>query len=432
MAATDPVTQVNVEEYDLTFERDLRKALRRLGALPPSPEAPYITVAIDWRPDGTQPNSRPGRDVVLRRLDDLIAAEKEHTPGHETLAQARERLKAYLAGEIEPSVQGIYAVAGGEGQVFAPMALGIPIESAVSVGPVPVLSSLARCAEDNPDFAVLVADQQNATLIVVSQTFPASELQVEGEEYPRKQKQGGWSQQRYQMRAEERISAFARAVAERTQKALDENGIDLLIVAGDEVIVPELDAAWHSTMKERIVGRIAVEKSASEARIIAEALPVAERAARDREAATARRLVNGVGGPLAVGGIEQTLLALEEGRVMHLVMTDDFHADGWADYSMPIAGVGEPGGEHPAGGDPAAMVPIALEEEFVRLALGQDASIEIVHGTVPIGQMDDGFVPQAGEGPPRTEAAGLLDGMGGVGAILRYAVVDSGPAMPEA
>lgn len=430
--ATDPVQSIESQQHEIKIDREIRRPLRRMAAFPPSPDAPYLTVAVDWRPDGTQPNSRPGRDIVRRKLDDLVEAQQAHTPAHAAVSRARDEIVQYLDNEVDPSVHGVYIVAGGDETVFVPLALGISVETAVDLGPVPVLTPLARYAEDNPRFAVLVADQRDATLTIVDQAMSAADTTIEGSDYPRHQQQGGWSQHRYQMRADERISAFARTVVDQTQRALDDAGIDLLIIAGDEVIMPELDSAWHPKMKERIVGHIKSPHGATQADVIAKAMPVAEKAARERETEAVRLLVNGVGGPLAVGGVEDTLLALEEGRVMNLILTEDFHADGWADYSMPVAGVGAPPREHPAGGDPAAMVAIAIEEELIRLAFAQDASIEIVKGTVPIEELADGPVPQAGNGPPRTETAALLDGIGGVGAILRYAVVDSGPAMPEA
>jgi hypothetical protein len=430
--ATDPVERIRIEEREIAIDTDLWHPLRRMADFPASPNVPYLTVRIDWRPDGTRPNSRPGRGVIERKLDEIVAAHEAHTAASAALVEARDKIIVYLDNELAPSVQGVYIVAGGEGHVFVPLALGIPVETDIAVGPVPVLTPLAQLVEDHPAFAVLVADQREAALTIVNQAAVSGALEVEGNEYPRKQQQGGWSQRRYQMRADERISAFARTVAEETQRTLDEAGIDVLIVAGDEVITTALEDAWHPAMKERIAGSVRLDSRATEAEIVEAALPVAERAARERESEAVRQLVDGVGGPLAVGGVEHTLLALEEGRVMTLVLTNDFHVDGWVDHTLPIAGVGDPAGEHPAGGDPAAMLPTAIEEEMIRLALAQDATVEIVHGTVPIEDVPDGSVPQAGIPAPRTEAAELLDGMGGVGAILRYAVVDSGHAMPEA
>lgn len=430
--AIDPVRHLAAERRDSPLDIDLLAPLRRIAALPPSPDAPYVTAIVDWRPDGGQPNFRPGRDIAGRRMAELLGDYPEHTPAHEALSTAKQRIEAYFDGQIDPAAQTVYVVAGGSEGVFEPISLGMPMDTQLHVGPAPLIAPLAEMVEDHPAFAVLVADQRQASLLIVNQTVVTGELELESTEYPRHQMQGGWSQRRYQMRADERMQSFARTIVDQTQRVIERAGIDLLILAGDEVILPLLDAEWHPKTKEKIVGRINMDVRASEAEVIAAALPVAEQAAREREQAAVDRLVENMGGPMAVGGVEQTLLALEEGRVMTLVMAEDFHADGWVDYSFPIAGVGRPGGQHPAGGDPGAMVEVGLEEEMIRLAMGQDADVEIVHGAVPIEALPADYVPQAGERRPRTPAAERLDEIGGVGAILRYAVVDSGQAMPEA
>src|SRR4029078_8644640 len=99
--------------------------------------------------------------------------------------------------------------------------------------------------------------------------------------------------------------------------------------------------------------------------------------------------------------------------------------------------------EHPAGGDVANIVPVDLDEEFVRLAFaGGDAVVQLVrhssaqpHGRdadVQIVKTSSGdaaaaldAIPAAGD-VARSEPAAALDQMGGVGALLRYSVYESG------
>lgn len=76
--------------------------------------------------------------------------------------------------------------------------------------------------------------------------------------------------------------------------------------------------------------------------------------------------------------------------------------------------------EHPATGDVANIVPIALADELIRLALQTGATVDIVRSTVPVETAADGAIPEAGTPPPRTGAATLLDDLGGVGATLRF------------
>ena len=58
--ATDPVQQIQEMEHDTPLAMDLTATLARLAALPPSTEAPYLTVSLDWRPEGSSARSFPG------------------------------------------------------------------------------------------------------------------------------------------------------------------------------------------------------------------------------------------------------------------------------------------------------------------------------------------------------------------------------------
>jgi hypothetical protein len=101
-------------------------------------------------------------------------------------------------------------------------------------------------------------------------------------------------------------------------------------------------------------------------------------------------------------------------------VNDDFAQTGWADFTLPLFGVGDVPREHPAGGDVANIVPVELADEVIDLALQTDAAVELVRTTMPIAAA--GGVPPAGAAAPRYEAALALDALGGIGAILRFTI----------
>ena len=420
---TDPVRQIEEQHYDSPFVADLPATLSRLAALPPSFDAPYLTLSLDWQADGTRPNRRPGREFYDQNAPEFLAGFAAHTPEHESLAADLERITALLDGEVDPAVQGLVVVACSANGVFEPVLLGMPVPSRIVTGPTPALRVLAKLAEDEPTFAVLVADQREATLMVIDQATRRQSVAVESTDFPRKQAQGGWSQRRYQQRADERVEAFARTVAEETQRAMDEAAIGHLVLAGDEQIATTLTDALHPTVQERVVGSIRMDVRATPTGVIAASLPVVEQAEREQEAAAVGRVENGAGpGGGAVTGPEETLTALQTGQVMALIVNDDFAAPGWADYTFPVYGVGDPPSQHPAGGEAANIVPVALEEELVRLALQTGAEIEFVRGTPPVAADEQPGAPLSEGGMPRSDAARALDAFGGVGALLRYAL----------
>jgi peptide subunit release factor 1 (eRF1) len=285
-------------------------------------------------------------------------------------------------------------------------------------------------ADEHQPYAFLVADQREATLTIVAQTRPTRELDVEATDYPRKQQQGGWSQRRYQARADERVAAFARTVAEEVRKTLDATGVSMLIVAASDVVLSELTDAFLQSVHERIIGSVGLDSSAAHLDIVGAATPLLERTERKRELAAVEAVRDGVAaGGRGVAGAEYVLTALQTGQVMTLVMNDAFSMNGWADYSMPIYGAGDVPRQHPAGGDAKQIVPIALKEEMVRLALQQDAAIEFVRTLSDISEERNAELPQEGS-EQRTEAAAMLDAYGGVGAVLRFAL-DSGQSTAD-
>jgi len=450
--ATDPVRQIRELEHDTPLAMDLTATLARLAALPPSTEAPYLTVCLDWRPEGSAPGRfpppepkrsqrrarheedgiprRPAWQQLQRELADKVESYGPRGAAFESLTADVERLTTYLDEELDPAAHGIIVIACQHQGVFEPVPLDVPVASGFSVGPIPSLRQLVQAAEDYPPYAVLVADQRDAFLWLMERQTWERGVQLEASDYPRKQKQGGWSQHRYQNRADERVEAFARTIAEETRRALGEGGdqVDYLIVAADEPMFTALNAEFHETVKQRILGRIHLQIEAGITEVAAEAEPLVEEAERKREMEAVQAVRDGVGaGTRGVAGAQDTITALETGQVMTLVMNDDFSQPGWADYTLPLFGVGSPPEEHPAGGDAANLAPTAVEDEVIRLALQTGADVQLVRSAVPVGQEEQEHIPDADDPTPRAEAARALDELGRIGAILRYALDEGQP-----
>ncbi|HEY7031656.1 MAG TPA: Vms1/Ankzf1 family peptidyl-tRNA hydrolase [Thermomicrobiales bacterium] len=421
--AIEPVERIHEQEHDTSLALDLRETLARLAALPPSLDAPYLTVGLDWRPQGESPGVRPPR----RHFDDL-AEELRGRFGPrgaacDSVSADLDRIAAYLDDELDPAAQGVVFVACAHRGVFEPIPLDVPVATEATTGPTPSLRQLARVVEDFPRYAVVVADQREAILWTIERRTWQRSVEVSGTDYPRKQQQGGWSQKRYQKRADERIEAFAKTVAEETRRVFDSEQIDYLIVGADEIMATQLLSAFHQTVAAKVIRTVSLAITASDADVQAVTEPVVAQAERERELAAVQRVRDGVGaGGKGVAGAEDTLTALQTGQVMTLVMDDDFARPGWADYTMPLYGVGEVPSAHPAGGDATSIVPVALEDELIRLAIQVGAEIEVIQSTVAFNDEEQQRIPDGDGALPRAQAALELDALGGVGGVLRYAL----------
>jgi hypothetical protein len=447
--ATDPVQQIREFEHDTPLAMDLKATLARLAALPPSTAARYLTVSLDWRPEGSAPGRfeapepkrserrapreedgaprRPAWQVLRRDLGETITSYGPRGAAFESLTADMERLTTYLDEELDPAAQGIVVIACQHQGVFEPVPLDVPVASGFTIGPIPSLRQLVRAADDYPPYAILAADQRDAFLWLMEGHTWDRGVQLEATGYPRKQQQGGWSQRRYQSRADERVEAFARTIAEETRRAFEEVNApvpyEYLVIAANEQMFTLLNAELHETIRERVLGQITLPIEANITELTAAAEPLVEEAERKREMEAVQAVRDGVGaGGKGVAGAVDTITALETGQVMTLVMNDDFSQPGWADYTLPLYGVGSPPGEHPAGGDIANLMPTTVEDEVVRLALQLGAEVQLVRSAVPVGAAEQEQIRDADEPTPRSEAARALDELGGIGAILRYAL----------
>ena len=443
--ATDPVERIRAFEHDTPLSVDPAASLERLAELPPSLDAPYLTVSLDWRSQGEEPGRLPGREPkrserhakrnepgpsrrpawlqVQRELDEIVKQSGPRGTAFDSLSADVERLQTYLEDELDPAAKGVIVVANHHRGLFEPVALDMPVPTSVTTGAIPSLLQLARATEAQQPYAVVIADQRDTFLWLGSWQTWERGVQFESDDYPRKQKQGGLSAQRYQNRADERVEAFAHAIAEETRRELGEGegSIPYLIVAADEPMYSALEAEWHPTVKARILGRIHLPVDAAATEVAAEAVPLVAEAERKRDLEMVQSVRDGVGAnSLGVAGAEDTLTALQTGQVRALVMNDDFAQTGWADYTYPIFGVGEVPAEHPFGGDVANLMPTSLADECVRLALANEGTVTLIATALPVGEDELKHVPDAEDEPPRPEAALALDSLGGIGAILRY------------
>lgn len=445
--ATDPTRWIRAFDHPSTFDHSADELLARLADLPPQYEVPYLTVTLDWSVKGGNPARRTAEETrrsqpsdddggssrpALREFEQGIKGLiDEHGPRGETfdaLQASQERISNWIQHELDPAASGVYIVAHEPSGVFEATGLNLEIDTSINLDTVPRLYKLVRLVEDYPTYAVLQADQENATLSFVTHGARDRSVQLESNLYPRKQQSGGWSQKRYQRRADERVEAFARDTMDAVDRALRGTGVDVLIMAGSEVMMSALNNAMPDRLQDLVFDTVRMESVVTPEQKIEQTIPLAEKAEREREQASVDRLKNAIGqGNLGVAGPAETIRRLQVGQVDKLVMCDTFEGEGWADYEMHVYGVDNLPTNHPAGGDVSKLVAVNLRDELVRLALSSGAEIDIIHSTMPV--EDDGEVRDASDAFPKTQAATELEEMGGVGAVLRYAM--TGDAEPE-
>jgi len=362
---------------------ELATQLDRLAALEPGP-FPFISLYLNLQPDDR------GRDrfepFLRRELANRLRTYGSSAPERESLRADTEKIRAYVEG-VSPAVNGLAIFACSGANVFEAAQLAAPIEEhRLYISDEPHLYPLAKILDAYPRYLALLADTQSARIFVFAANVLEQKRHIQGTR-TKHHKQGGWSQARYQRHVENFHAQLAKEVSDHVARIVREEGIDKIVVSGDEVVLPRLREHLPKDVAGRIIDVVRLGTHAPEHEILQATIA----RLREKDAATDRERVDELLGAyradrLACVGVEETLRAFELGRVDELLLTADADAlDVGAGRPLPTEG--------------AAQTPTAEEraaDTLVAQARRTAANVRFI------------------------EDASLLEAVGGVGAFLRF------------
>jgi peptide subunit release factor 1 (eRF1) len=357
----------------------LAARLDKLAAFEAGP-FPVVSLYLDLRPDQ---HGRDRFDQFLRKeLPDRAGTYGAGTPERSSLDQDVDRIQRYMAA-VDPSLNGIALFSCSGADFFDAVPLAAPVgEHRLYISSQPHLLPLARVLDQYPRYVALIADTNSARIFV----FAANELersdQIEGTKTKR-HKMGGWSQARYQRHTENFHLHHAKEVVDALARIVREEGIDRIVLGGDEVIVPLLREQFPKDVAERIVDVLKLDIRTPQHDVLQRSLE----ALKEKDAQTDRERVEALldayrSGGLGCAGVDSTRKALELGQADELLVpaTPD-----------RIAGVGSV-----APAEPERTPAERAVDDLIARARQTAAKIRFI------------------------EDATLLDPLGGVGAFLRF------------
>jgi hypothetical protein len=242
-------------------------------------------------------------DEVVARIDEVIA-DHEHGEGEALVLVADDASLLYQGVLVRPLEREL-----------------------VRVGPAPALLPALRAEQDDLYHVAVLLDREGADIWVrPGLGDPETVTSVDGStEHIHRGHPGGWSQRRFQQRAEETWEANAGLVVEELRQLVDLDRIDAIVVAGDVRAVGGFTEKLPGAARERLIEVDGSRQADTDAFL--DAADVAIRtAARDDEVGDIRQLRSELGGDNAVEGLE-VLSLLAQGRVERLFVADDTEAE---------------------------------------------------------------------------------------------------------
>jgi len=365
-----------------------------LAALEPSP-FPVISLYLSLAANSV------GREnnweaFVHKVFNEHGRALRVDSPERGSFEKDAQRIREYLDKPRDASCQGlaIFACAGTD--LFETIPLETPFDDHwIFVGSVPHLYPLAKLVDTYTRYAAVMLDTNKARILVLGLATTEREEKIVGDKTRRTSK-GGWSQARYQRRADNTHAHHMKEVVDALDKIVREENLNQVVISADEVVLAKLHEQLPAHLAEKIVHTIPRSNGGDDA------LEATFDAIRTKDAETDVEKVQELldewhSGGLGVVGPEATLSAFQLGQVDELIITgsvdtlkpvqklpDDAATEMKADTSAPDAGI-----------DDARL---KLSAELIKRAQQTSASIRFI------------------------EDAALLEEVGGVGALLRFRI----------
>jgi peptide subunit release factor 1 (eRF1) len=377
------------------LDTPLRAQVEQLAAFEPQ-GLPVVSLYLNLAPDQ---HGRDNYDAFIRKaFAERLKPFKESSAERASLERDIERINAFLAEEVNRSANGLALFASsGNAEFFESIQLDVPLdEHWLFIGSVPHLYPLAKVIDQYPRYASVLLDTNRARIFVFGLGSIERREEVTSEKTKR-HSMGGWSQARYQRRADNVHMHHVKEVVEALEKVVQQDRIEHIIIAGDEVVVPKLREQLPKHLDEKVLDVLSLQRDAGEDEIVQATLGVLRQKDAESDAERVQELIDAwQGSGLGVVGPDSTLKALQMGQVEELLIAGT--ADALRATRLP---------------DDAA--PGAVKAETSAVTTADDRQLKLADELVTRAQQTSARVRFI-------EDPELLKEFGGVGALLRFRI----------
>jgi peptide chain release factor subunit 1 len=342
---------------------------------------PVISVYLDaqWR---DQHQRQRAATFLARHVSQARSLAMDSEPARVSLENDLARIEEWgarlLRRTIEISTPGFALFACHGAELWVEFPAPVPFEDEFTIADHPVLRQLARLDENYTNVLVVLVDSHTARICEVVLGGLLSETEFTNE-FPGRHKQGGWAQMRYQRHVKDHMDRHHKEVADYLTSYLTSRLQTQIILSGQESILTNFRHFLPPSVQQQVIDAIHLDIREAPVRILEAAQNVLQRHEREEEQESVRLLLNRAGqGGLAVVGVQETLAAVNTGRVHKLIVHRNFHQPGW--YCL----------------DCGTLATVDLGEAVVNGVLRADGDVEVIE--------------------PDTRLASYE----GVGALLRY------------
>lgn len=210
--------------------------------------------------------------------------------------------------------------------------VAIPFKNELVVDSTPYVKPLLDILDNYQRSAILLVDRESARLFLVHLGEIEEYAEVHTEDVPGRHKKGGWfslAEKSYERHIDYHVALHLKDVLRELDAFLAKEYVGRLIIGGSEEAVTKVRSMLPQEIASKVIGTFQAEMFANAKDILSKVEPLLLDYERKKEKADIEELLTkAMKNENAVVGIENVLNALQEGRVMKLVILKDFRESG--------------------------------------------------------------------------------------------------------
>lgn len=283
-------------------------------------------------------NKKADYEIHLKNMISNAAGSLDKTV-HKAAEDDLKKVNEYALGIRKSFKKGLVLLSSSANSFWREYNLGVPVKNELVVDKTPHIVPLAAILDNYERYAVLLVEKDFARIFVVFLGEIVEYGEVSTADFPGKHKKGGWfalSQDHYARHVDHHQNLHLKDVIEKLDSFLSEEYIGKLIIGGSDEAVSAVKHMLHHTVKDKIIGDVRVELFAKTDEVQKRVDQVVSSHEKKVEDETVDRLIaKAMKNENAVIGLDNVIQALQEQRVMKLMVLKGYDAPG---YNCPSCG----------------------------------------------------------------------------------------------
>jgi len=244
-----------------------------------------------------------------------------------------EKIEQHVLTNKRAFKKGLAVFSSKEAALWKEYNLGVPFKNDLIIQKSVYVKPLMDILDNYQRYGVLLVGKDAARIFIVHLGEIVEYGEVQTPDIPGKHKKGAWfglSQNHYERHINFHIGIHLKEVVEKLDNFLSREYVGRLILGGSEEAVSMVRSMLHKSIADKIIATVKLEMFANSAEVLSKVEPILSAHEKSKEDETVKELiVKAMKNESAVLGIENVLNAIQEQRVMKLVLASSYKQKGF-------------------------------------------------------------------------------------------------------